>query len=289
MALAKHHHATFVLGNHRVWVTEGGPGGVGATRRVLRGMQWPAYTDPVLDGYRTDARMFAISSALIGRDIKQIINQLHWKLPGSKTSWRHHQDVRARKPDSAYRELWSSYINTGIAVERFDDETGAMGVLPGSHAAKKDLGLEAIAAEMSLDSHTPTRDEEVEFFRRAGLDHAALRTLVLAPGDVGVWHPFAVHGGGINTSADCFRSFFINGYVKAANCDRGHVAWIDGVPQPLGEPVLIQLDNYKETLAEGGRYYELAEGAGGNKLDDEVRAAAEAKAKETAAMNLVRD
>ena len=38
-----------------------------------------------------------------------------------------------------------SYINTGIALERFDDETGAMSVLPGSHAAKTDHGLEALA------------------------------------------------------------------------------------------------------------------------------------------------
>jgi hypothetical protein len=142
---------------------------------------------------------------------------------------------------------------------------------------------------MGLDAHTPTRAEEVEFLRRSGHDHAQLRTLVLAPGDVGVWHPFAIHGGGVNTSADCFRSFYINGFVTAANCDRGHVAWIDGVPQPLGQPVLIQLENFKETLAEGGRYFSVAEGMGGNKLDDALRAAAEAKAREAAAMNVVRD
>ena len=164
-----------------------------------------------------------------------------------------------------------------------------MSVLPGSHAAKKDHGLEAIAAEMGLDNHLPTRDEEVEFLRRAGHDHAQFRTLVLAPGDVGVWHPFAIHGGGVNTSTDCFRSFYINGFVTAANCDRGHVAWLGGAPQPLGEPVLIQLENFQETLAAGGVYYAVAAGAGGNKLDDMLRAAAEEKAREAAAMNVVRD
>jgi len=282
------HHATFVRGNHRVWMAEGGAGGAGAAKRVLRGVQWPSYTDPVLDAFRTDARLFAIASALIGRDIKQIINQMHWKMPGSATSWRHHQDVRARKPDAAFRELWSSYINTGIALERFDDETGAMSVLPGSHAAKRDHGLEAIAEEMGLDAHTPTREEEVEFLRRSGHDHARLRTLELAPGDVGVWHPFAIHGGGVNTSRDCFRSFYINGFVAAANCDRGHVAWLDGAPQPLGEQVLIQLENYKETLAEGGRYY--AAGGEASKLDRAIeREVAEARAREAAAMNVVRD
>lgn len=170
---------------------------------------------------------------------------------GSTTTWRHHQDVRARKPDSAFRELWSSYINTGIALERFDDETGAMSVLPGSHAARRDLGLEAVAEEMALDAHTPSKEEEVEFLRRVGLKHADLRTLVLAPGDVGVWHPFAVHGGGINTSADVFRSFYINGYVTAENCDRGHLAWSDGEPVPLGEPVLIQVSWTRPAVGTG--------------------------------------
>jgi hypothetical protein len=53
--------------------------------------------------------------------------------------------------------------------------------------------------------------------------------------------------------------------------------------------LLIQLDNFEETLAEGGRYYEVGEGAGGNKLDDTLRSEAEAKAREVAAMNVVRD
>jgi ectoine hydroxylase-related dioxygenase (phytanoyl-CoA dioxygenase family) len=278
------HHATFVSGNHRVWVSEGGVGGVGSLKRVIRGVQWPSYSDPMLDSYRTDSRMFNITSALIGPDVKQIINQMHWKMPGSTTSWRHHQDVRARKPDDAFRQLWSSYINTGIALERFDDETGAMSVMPKSHGSKTDLGLEQIAEEMGLDNHSPTREEERDFMKRAGFNFDDFRTLVLAPGDVGVWHPFAIHGGGINTSSDCFRSFYINGYVKAQNCDRGHVVWTDGVKQPLGEQVLIQLDNYKETLAEGGRYYATAANGGGSKLDQEIQREALAKA-----MNVVRD
>jgi ectoine hydroxylase-related dioxygenase (phytanoyl-CoA dioxygenase family) len=117
-AMLEKHHATFVRGNHRVWVAEGGAGGAGATRRVLRGVQWPSYEDATLDAFRTDPKLFAIASALIGRDIKQIINQMHWKMPGSTTSWRHHQDVRARKPDSAFRELWSSCVFFSVFLLR---------------------------------------------------------------------------------------------------------------------------------------------------------------------------
>lgn len=75
------HHATYVKGNMRVWVSEGVAGSEGAKQRVLRGVQWPSYSDEVLNRYRQDPKMFEIASALIGRNIKQIINQMHWKMP----------------------------------------------------------------------------------------------------------------------------------------------------------------------------------------------------------------
>ena len=253
--MVESHAATFVRGNLRVWVGEaGGAGGEGSSKRVLRGVQWPSYSDAVLDGFRTHPRIFAIASALLGPDIKQIINQMHWKQPGSLTQWRYHQDVRARKPEAAFRELASSYINLGIAVERCTDETGAMRVVPRTHAAGVDLGIEAVAEEMGVDEAPPSEEALREMLARVGVRHEELRTLELAPGDVGVWSPFVVHGGGINTSTDCHRSFYIQGFGKLANLDRGHVAWLQGQAQPLGEPVLVQLENFRETLAEGGRY-----------------------------------
>jgi len=276
------HESTFVKGNHRVWVGgAGGVGGEGSAKRILRGVQWPSYNDPVLDAFRTDERLFAIVSSLIGPDVKQIINQMHWKQPGSLTQWRYHQDVRARKPESAFRELFSSYINLGIAVDRQTDETGAMRVIPRTHLTRKDLGIEAVAEEMGVDTHPPTDDELSEMLRRVGIDASELRTLELEPGDVGVWNPFVVHGGGINTSKDCHRAFYIQGYGAAAHTDRGHIAWLAGVPQPLGEQVLIQLDNFKETLAEGGRYYPFY-GDQGGKQDRIIEL-------EAKAMNVVRD
>ena len=287
--MVERHPSTFVCGNHRVWVGEaGGAGGEGSAKRVLRGVQWPSYTDPVLDAFRTEARMVAIVSALLGPDVKQIINQMHWKQPGSTTQWSYHQDVRARKPDHAFRELFSSYVNVGIAVERQTEETGAMRVLPASHLCGRDLGIEAVAEEMGVDSHPPSEAELAEMLRRVGVDAGALRPLELAPGDVGVWNPFVVHGGGLNTSRDCHRAFYIQGYGKAANLDRGHVAWLGGVAQPLGEPVLVQLDNFRETLAEGGRYY--PSGGEASRLDRAIeREAADKAAAEARAMNVVRD
>ena len=180
--MVERHPSTFVHGNHRVWVGEaGGAGGEGSARRVLRGVQWPSYTDPALDSFRTDARMVAIVSALLGPDVKQIINQMHWKQPGSTTQWRYHQDVRARKPDHAFRDLFSSYVNVGIAGERQTEETGAMRVVPASHLCRRDLGIEAVAEEMGVDAHPPSEAELAEMLRRVGVDAGALRPLELAP------------------------------------------------------------------------------------------------------------
>ena len=43
--------------------------------------------------------------------------------------------------------------------------------------------------------------------------------------------------------ADHQRRFFINGYVRAADCDRGEWAFRDGQPGPLGpEPALVHYE-----------------------------------------------
>ena len=238
---------TFVKGNQRVWMGQA-PEGAPPDGRFVRGCQWQSYEDAALDAVRTDARLFELLEPLIGRDIKQIINQMHWKLPGSTTQWRYHQDCRSRKPDAAFRALAESYVQVGIAVEAFTPATGGMRVIPRSHAAGRDHGLEEAAAGLGMAGHAPsTEAQHHEMLRAAGLDPAALTECELQPGDLMAWGPYLVHGGGLNTTvaapgeAAQTRAFYINGYVKAVNCDRGHVAWLDGVPQPLGDPVLVQV------------------------------------------------
>jgi ectoine hydroxylase-related dioxygenase (phytanoyl-CoA dioxygenase family) len=256
---------TWVCGNERVWMGKDPLSGEAPDGRFVRGVQWPSYSEPALDAVRTDARLFALLEPLLGSSIKQIINQMHWKLPGSKTTWRYHQDARARKPDAAFRELASSYVQLGIALEPFTAETGGMAVIPGSHLPQRDYGIEEQAKAVGIEGHGAggTEEQYREMLRAAGLDPAQLLFPDLQPGDVMAWGPYTVHGGGLNvsqpdpvTGAKQTRAFYINGYVKASNCDRGHVAWADGVPQPLGAPCLVQMDNFAETLAEGGRYYD---------------------------------
>lgn len=202
--------------------------------RIVRYLQWPSYVDPVLDAIRLDPRMLAIVRPLIGPDVKQIINQLHWKPPGAAAvEFGYHQDIRFRRPRSAYRNPAESYVQTGLAIDPHRIDNGAMVLYPGSHR----LGELALGNGRVME--TPLRPDDLI---AVGLDPGAAVTLDLDPGDVALWHLYTVHGSGANHSA-IDRRLYINGYVRADSCDRGAWTFRDGRPVPLGAPVLIHYED----------------------------------------------
>jgi ectoine hydroxylase-related dioxygenase (phytanoyl-CoA dioxygenase family) len=80
----------------------------------------------------------------------------------------------------------------------------------------------------------------------AGLSPSNVVELVLEPGDLALWSPYLVHGSGTNSS-DHRRRLYINGYVRAEDCDRGEWAFRDGEPVPLGpEPALVHYEALRE-------------------------------------------
>ena len=202
--------------------------------KLVRLVQWPSYGDAALEAVRRDPRWLRLLEPLIGRDVKQIINQLHWKPPGAAgAEFAFHQDARFRRPRSAYRNLATSYVQTGIAIDAHRAANGAMRVYPGSHR----LG------EKDLAGPGPVLDQAMAHERlvAAGLDPAKLVVLELEPGDVAFWNVYTIHGSGPNTTASD-RRFYLNGYVHAADCDRGEWAFRGGAPCPLGAPVLVHYD-----------------------------------------------
>ncbi len=84
---------------------------------LVRMVQWPSYHQPVLDAVRLDPRIARLLEPLIGRNLKQIINQVHWKARGSGGDFAWHQDSRSRRPAWAYRNLADSYVQTGLAID----------------------------------------------------------------------------------------------------------------------------------------------------------------------------
>lgn len=207
--------------------------------RIVRFAQWPAWIDETLERVRRDPRLLAVLAPLLGHDLKQIINQMHWKPPGAATAeFGFHQDSRSRRPRDAYRDLASSYIQTGIAIDPHRADNGAMVVCEDSHR----LG------ELPFDPDRPSMYEAMDLsaLKSLGVDASAATVLELEPGDLALWHVHTLHGSGPNYS-DIDRRFYINGYVTAANCDRGEWAFRNGEPCPLvGEPVLVHYEQLHE-------------------------------------------
>ena len=203
--------------------------------KIVRLVQWPCYGDPVLEQFRRDPRVLEVLEPLLGRDIKQIINQLHWKPPDAAAAdFAFHQDVRFRRPREAYRNLAVSYVQSGIAIDRHTRENGCMRVLPGSHLR----GELAIPTPAQVLAGPPTD----EALRAAGLDPTRLLDLELQPGDLTIWSVFLVHGSGPNvTQGD--RRFYINGYVRAADCDRGEWTFREGQPIGVNVPSLVHYED----------------------------------------------
>ena len=100
-----------------------------------------------------------------------------------------------------------------------------MKFIPGSHLAG-DLGMDCSKKALG----TAMNDDALA---AVGLSEADATELVLEPGDFAMWNPYLVHGSGTNSS-DHKRRLYINGYVRAADCDRGEWAFRDGQPVPLG-------------------------------------------------------
>src|SRR6185437_6533814 len=72
------HRASFRHGN--LFYRQGKDPALG---KILRLVQWPSYVDATLERVRRDPRWRALLEPLLGPDVKQIINQLHWKPPGA--------------------------------------------------------------------------------------------------------------------------------------------------------------------------------------------------------------
>ena len=205
---------------------------------LVRMVQWPSYHNPVLNRVRLDSRFVDLLEPLIGCDLKQIINQVHWKAPGSLGDFAWHQDSRFRRPAEAFRNLATAYVQTGLAIDAHTPESGCMRIIPRSHLRGEldmDCSKKALGTAMTDDA-----------LEAVGFSSADVIDLVLEPGDLALWSPYLVHGSGKNVS-DHKRRLYINGYVRAGDCDRGEWAFRNGEPARFGpRPALVHYDELYE-------------------------------------------
>jgi ectoine hydroxylase-related dioxygenase (phytanoyl-CoA dioxygenase family) len=234
------HHATYRHKNLLLEVLDDPQAG----RRVVLQAHWSAWIEPLLERMRRDPRYLAVLEPFLGRDIKQITHQIHWKPPGAKyTFYRYHQDARFRNA-AAVRNLLYGSLNTGLAIDRQTAANGALRVIPRSHLR----GYLGLSEDGTIMTGT-TPDEDLV---RVGLDPRAAVTCEMEPGDLLLWTLYTVHGSAPNVSRED-RRFMINSYARALDSERGEWAFRDGVSTPLGaEP---QICKYEQLYERPGPFY----------------------------------
>jgi hypothetical protein len=204
--------------------------------KILRFCHWPSYINDTLEKIRTDLRILNFLKPLIGNNLKQVLNQIIWKTPGSdQTSYGYHQDSRFRRPASEYKNIGTSLVQTTMAIDRHTLENGCLNFIEGSHLLG-DLNYYTKGKSVFEEN---INDKALEFL---GISHLPKVNILLEPGDFAIWHPYLLHGSGANTSTHDRRTF-TNAYVMAENCNRGEWAFKKGQPVPLAEPVLITYED----------------------------------------------
>ena len=229
------HHATYRDGNLLFEVLDDPK----ANRRVVLQAHWTAWISPVMERMRRSDKYLAVLEPFLGRDIKQITHQVHWKPPGAKyTSYRFHQDARFREGNAKDFGYLQSTVTTGLAIDRQTVENGALRVIPKSHR----LGYLGLSDDGPI-MVGQTQDEEL---RRAGLDPSSIVACEMQPGDLLLWTLFTVHGSAANLS-DYDRRFMINSYIRASDSERGEWAFRGGVSTALGsEPQICKYEQLRE-------------------------------------------
>lgn len=229
------HHATYRDGNLLFEVLDDPK----ANRRVVLQAHWTAWLSPLMERMRRSDKYLAVLEPFLGRDIKQITHQVHWKPPGAKyTSYRFHQDARFREGNAKDFGCLQSTVTTGLAIDPQTIENGALRVIPKSHR----LGYLGLSDDGPI-MVGQTQDEEL---RRAGLDPSSIVACEMEPGDLLLWTLFTVHGSAANLS-DYDRRFMINSYVRASDSERGEWAFRDGVSTALGaEPQICKYEQLRE-------------------------------------------
>lgn len=168
---------------------------------VIARIVWVAGRRPRLLEVGTDPRITVPAAQILGsQEIDQLICQAHYKMPGDNIDFAWHQDSQNRgygTSDWTDVNAKGSYIQTLMAIDPMTLENGPVKFVPYSC----DRG------HISLDNQDVLKAYE---------DSEEVKTavpLILEPGDVAMFSPYAIHGSSPNLSQDS-RIVFINGFCS---------------------------------------------------------------------------
>jgi len=198
-------------------------------KRYVIQAYWFAWADKYFDSFRSNAKYLQLLEPIIGNNVKQVTQQIHWKPPGAKlTGYRFHQDLLFRESRESYEDVVRDTVTMGLAIDRATPENGCLKIVPRSHTLGY-LGLSDNGDGQLMKG--VTQDDELV---GVGIQPSQVIDVVLEPGDLAIWGLMTVHGSLPNESQS-ERAFAISSYVRGDTSQRGEWTFKDGVPQPLGD------------------------------------------------------
>jgi ectoine hydroxylase-related dioxygenase (phytanoyl-CoA dioxygenase family) len=170
---------------------------------------WPCLVSERLDAFRTDRRLSGIVAEVLGPDVKQLNNQLYYRLPGDGDTFAWHQDIMFRTPRDDYPGIVErdAYLQTAILVDPMHKRNGAVEFVLGSHKLG-DLGLIEDGKFRELRGFDRTKNA-------ARFADLSTRIFDADAGDLMIWSSLTVHGSEANDS-DQHRMYYMNGFASAA-------------------------------------------------------------------------
>jgi len=161
----------------------------------LQRVVWAGAQEDKILAVGADKRITGVVSELLdSKKLNQLINQLHFKMPGDGVQFAYHQDSENRGYGT---EEWTdvdgkgSYVQTALVLDEMTKQNGPLEFLP--YSGKK--------GHLSLNNKAQEK-----------LDLSGLTTLELKPGSVAFFGPYTVHGS-LPNSSDKSRRILINGYA----------------------------------------------------------------------------
>jgi ectoine hydroxylase-related dioxygenase (phytanoyl-CoA dioxygenase family) len=156
---------------------------------------WAGAQEDKILSVGSDKRITGVVSDLLNsKKLNQLINQLHFKMPGDGVAFAYHQDSENRgygTDDWTDIDGKGSYVQTTLVLDEMTNENGPLNFLP--YSGKN--------GHLSLNNKAEEK-----------IDLSGLVTLELKPGSVAFFGPYTVHGSLPNNS-DQSRRILINGYA----------------------------------------------------------------------------
>jgi ectoine hydroxylase-related dioxygenase (phytanoyl-CoA dioxygenase family) len=180
--------------------------GVLAGSRTVKLIMWCGANEPALSEYGRDPRLLKMAGQLLGStQMQQLINQAHFKYPGTQVKFDWHQDIQFRQDTNQWQDLngRGSYVQTLISVDETTVENGPTVFIPGN--------LKNLKLNEGYDETNPP------------FNVATAVAPTLNAGDVVLFGPYTVHSSLPNLSK-IPRRVFINGFAYPGASQKTYIA-----------------------------------------------------------------